>query len=151
MVAPSADAEHRSRGVATQAVGNQPFLSQESIRVLGAKLGRSLDAVVVNGLLPQRFTPAELHQIATLAGQEPAGPSRRRGGGNGTRARSDAAVLRSAALAAQTVHDRARFQHNQVARLRRRAFEVVGVPFVWTAGLDLPAVERLAEHLGRRM
>ncbi len=59
--------------------------------------------------------------------------------------------MRSAAQAARAVHDRARFQHNQVARLRRRSFEVLGVPFVFAAELDLPAVRRIAEHLGRKL
>ena len=59
--------------------------------------------------------------------------------------------MRSAALAARAVHDRARFQHNQLARLRRRDFEVLGVPFVFTAELDLAAVRRIAEHLGRKL
>ena len=49
------------------------------------------------------------------------------------------------------MHDRARFQHNQVARLRRRSFEVLAVPFVFAAELDLPAVRRIAEHLGRKL
>jgi len=96
---------------------------------LGAQLGRALDIVLLNGLLPERFTRVELQRIAQLDGS---------------------AVSRSAARAARTVHDRARFQHNQLARLRRRRFEVLGVPFVFGAELDLAAVRRIAEHLGRR-
>jgi anion-transporting ArsA/GET3 family ATPase len=103
---------------------------------LRRQLGRALDAVIVNALLPQRFTAAELQRVAKL-GANADGP--------------DGALRRSAARAAQTVHDRARFQHNQVARLRRRSFEVVGVPFMWDTAMDLPAVERVAEHLGRRL
>jgi hypothetical protein len=61
------------------------------------------------------------------------------------------AVVRSAALAARAVHDRARFQRNQLARLRRRNFDVLAVPFVFTAELDLPAVRRIAEHLGHKI
>jgi hypothetical protein len=45
------------------------------------------------------------------------------------------------------VHDRARFQHNQLARLRRRSFDVVGVPFAWGAQLDLAAVTDIAKRL----
>jgi hypothetical protein len=93
-------------------------------------LGRALDAVVLNGLLPSRFTTAELDQIAQLNGSE---------------------VGRSAWAAARAVHDRARFQHNQLARLRRRRFEVLGVPFLFGAELDLPAVQRIVEHLQRRL
>jgi anion-transporting ArsA/GET3 family ATPase len=94
-------------------------------------LGRELELVVVNGVLPQRFSSAELEQISSLNGHD--------------------TVVRSAALAARAVHDRARFQHNQLARLRRRHFEVLGVPFVFTAALDLPAMRRIAGHLGRSL
>jgi anion-transporting ArsA/GET3 family ATPase len=107
---------------------------------------RTLEAVVVNGVLPQRFTAAELQQIATLsANGRAAGGTRSRAGA------AESAVRRSAALAAQTVHDRARFQHNQLARLRRRSFDVVSVPFMWRAGIQLADIERVAEHLGRKL
>jgi anion-transporting ArsA/GET3 family ATPase len=93
-------------------------------------LGRALDRVLLNGLLPSRFTAAELERIRRLNGSE---------------------IGRSAATAAQAAHDRARFQHNQLARLRRRRFEVLGVPFLFGAELDLPAVQRIAAHLRRRL
>jgi anion-transporting ArsA/GET3 family ATPase len=93
-------------------------------------LGRSLDAVVLNGVLPSRFTAAELEQLARLNGSE---------------------IGRAATRAARAVHDRARFQHNQLARLRRRRFEVLGVPFLFGADLDLAAVQRIVEHLQRRL
>jgi hypothetical protein len=93
-------------------------------------LGRTLDAVLLNGLLPSRFTAEELERTAQLNGSE---------------------IGRSAAIAARAAHDRARFQHNQLARLRRRRFEVLGVPFLFGAELDLPAVQNIAAHLRRRM
>jgi hypothetical protein len=88
--------------------------------------------VLVNGLLPRRFAPAELERIDELDG--------------GSRG-----VVAAAARVARTVHDRSRFQHNQVARLRRRSFEVLGVPFVWGTGLDLEAVRGIAERLERKL
>jgi anion-transporting ArsA/GET3 family ATPase len=126
---------------------------------LRKQLGRTLDWVIVNGLLPQRFTAAELTRIAASSDDGDATHDARASGdtragaaaGGARRTAKDLALRRSAALAAQTVHDRARFQHNQVARLRRRSFEVAGVPFVWGSGMDLPAIERVAEHLGRRL
>jgi len=119
---------------------------------LRAQLGRTLDAVIVNGLLPQRFTPAELRLIVESSGDGPdAGGSAPPAGARRRGVAADAVVRRSAAQAAQTVHDRARFQHNQLQRLRRRSFEVAGVPFVWAAGMDLPAIERVAEQLGRKL
>jgi anion-transporting ArsA/GET3 family ATPase len=93
-------------------------------------LGRTLDAVLLNGLLPSRFTAEELERTAQLNGSE---------------------IGRSAAIAARAAHDRARFQHNQLARLRRRRFEVLGVPFLFGAELDLAAVQSIAAHLRRRM
>ena len=60
-------------------------------------------------------------------------------------------MTRSAALAAHAVHERARVQHNQVARLRRRSFEVLPVPYVFGAELDLAAVQGIAEHLRRKL
>ncbi len=99
---------------------------------LGTRLGRSLSAVVVNALLPRRFTAAELRRIAPLADDS-------------------RDVTASAARAAIAVHERARFQHNQLARLRRRSFDVVGVPFVWGTRLDLAAVTGIAKRLERKL
>jgi anion-transporting ArsA/GET3 family ATPase len=99
---------------------------------LHTRLGRSLTAVVVNALMPRRFTAPELARIAPLA--------------DGTHEVTD-----SAARAAIAVHERARFQHNQLARLRRRSFDVVGVPFVWDVRLDLAAVTGIAKRLERKL
>ena len=111
-------------------------------------LGRTLDAVVVNGSLPRRFSGAELLRIARLGGEvAPAD----RVSSTGAAPSSEDAVKQSAARAAHAVHTRASFQHNQLARLRRRNFAVLGIPFVFTAELDLPAVRRIAEHLERKL
>ncbi len=101
---------------------------------LQRQLGRDLRAVIVNGLLPKRFTAAELEQIRALAGDV-----------------RSAAVARAAAHAATSVHERARFQQNQLARLRRRAFGVVGVPFSWSTELDLAGVDEIATRLARKL
>jgi anion-transporting ArsA/GET3 family ATPase len=108
---------------------------------LRTRLGRDLAAVVVNALLPRRFTAAELRRIASLSDGTP------REGAPGERE----AVIESAVRAATAVHDRSRFQHNQLARLRRRSFDVVGVPYVWGARLDLTAVTGIARRLERRL
>jgi anion-transporting ArsA/GET3 family ATPase len=111
---------------------------------LRARLGRGLEAVVVNALLPRRFAAAEMQRIAALddgvhGGRAPEerAPDERR------------AVTDSAVQAARAVHDRSRFQHNQLARLRRRSFDVVGVPYVWGARLDLAGVGAIARRLER--
>jgi anion-transporting ArsA/GET3 family ATPase len=102
-------------------------------RRLGEQLGRELAAVVVNGTLPQRFNPAELRRLSALS------------------ARRGQATVLAAAAAANAVSERARAQHNQVARLRRRGFAVVGVPFQFSDELDLAGVRRIAEHLRRKL
>lgn len=103
-------------------------------------LGRDLEAVIANGLLPRRFSTAEMSNIQALAPE---------GRGRSKSARGHASVVAAAIHAAKEVHDRARFQHAQVARLRRRGFEVLGVPFVWGSQLDLEAVRGVASRLER--
>jgi anion-transporting ArsA/GET3 family ATPase len=117
---------------------------------LERELERELATVIVNGLLPRRFTPAEMAQIEKLERAGQRGDARRRSAGarNGAGAPD---VARAAARAARAVHERSRFQHNQLARLRRRSFEVLGVPFVWGENLDLAAVRTIAERLGRKL
>jgi anion-transporting ArsA/GET3 family ATPase len=110
---------------------------------LERQLGRTLSAVIVNSLLPRRFSAPEIEQISAASGNGRA-PARGAGAGDG----GDGEELRAAAVrAAVAVHERARFQHNQVARLRRRRFEVVPVPFLWEKQLGLAAVERISERL----
>ncbi len=109
---------------------------------LREQIDRSLDAVIINGTLPRRFSAAELARIDGLDGVGPLD--------GGARPNGSASVTRSAALAARAVHDRANFQHNQLARLRRRDFEVHPLPFLFVAELNLSAVERLSGHLSKQ-
>jgi anion-transporting ArsA/GET3 family ATPase len=112
---------------------------------LESELERQLSAVIVNGLLPRRFSAGEMEQIEALADGD--GRSRRPASAS-SKQRSSSDELRHAALhAARAVHDRGRFQHNQLARLRRRQFEVIAVPFVWEARLDLEGIGKIAERL----
>ena len=98
-------------------------------RGLQKRLGRELDAVVVNGVLPRRFSEQELQIAERLT--DPIGSS--------------------AAKAARSLHDRAQFQRNQIARLRRRRFAVLPIPFQFRAEIDLHALRRIADHLGRKL
>jgi anion-transporting ArsA/GET3 family ATPase len=130
---------------------------------LQARLGRGLEAVVVNALLPRRFTPQELRRILSLGaaarGERAPGahlPSDGSLGDNGgahgvVAADQHAVVTASAVQAAHAVHDRARLQHNQLARLRRRSFEVLTVPYTWGAALDLAGVNGIARRLERQL
>ena len=98
---------------------------------LRSQLDVELDATIVNATLPQRFDGPELARIAHLDGGE--------------------TVKRSALLAAQTVHERARVQHNQIARLRRHGGAVHTVPFVFTPALDLDAIRLIGRRLAKRV
>jgi anion-transporting ArsA/GET3 family ATPase len=98
-------------------------------RALRAQVARELHAVVVNGVLPRRFAERELREVEAL----------------------DDAMARAAAKAARAVHERARAQHNQLARLRRGEVPVVSMPFQFSAQLDLQALGRIAAQLGRSL
>jgi len=74
-----------------------------------------------------------MHQIDSLADDGRESPERE---------------LRAAALrAAHAVHERARFQQNQLARLRRRSYEVLSLPFLWEEQLGLDSIRRIGERL----
>ncbi len=105
--------------------------------------------MIVNSLLPRRFSAREMEQIEALADGD--GSARIPAPGS-SRERSSKQELRHAALhAARAVHDRARFQHNQLARLRRRQFDVIAVPFVWETRLDLDGIGKIADRLAANM
>ena len=115
---------------------------------LRRELDRRLHAVIVNAVLPQRFTAAELARLAELSDGVRAQQAHARASGD--RGASDS-LTRSATHAARAVHLRARYQHNQIARLRRRRFQVVSIPFQFGSELGLPALTRIAGHLARRL
>jgi anion-transporting ArsA/GET3 family ATPase len=97
---------------------------------LQRELGRELDQVVVNGTFPRRFSSRDLEALAALDG----GPA-----------------VQRAMRAVRFVHDRARTQHNQIERLRRRHLRVHSVPFLFQERLDRGALEQIAERLGREL
>ena len=102
---------------------------------LRRELGRPVDAVVVNGLLPERFTAAEAERIAAAA---------RDGGPPAVRA-----ALRAAAFE----HARAGAQRAELRRLRERAGPELGatavatLPFLFEPALGPPALDRLSREL----
>ena len=100
-------------------------------------LGRRLEAVVVNGVLPRRFDAAEL-------GETEAAARCVNGGG-------DRDVALAAARAARSLARQGAAQQAQVARLRRHRLRVAAVPFLFCAELDLEGVRTVAEHLRRRL
>jgi len=135
-------------------------------RRLGEQLGRELRAVIVNGTLPQRFDAGELAKLSTLAAQperarQPSGataPAKRSPQARSRASRPSAgtdgdgvATVHAAAAAARAVSERARAQHNQLARLRRRGFDVASVPFQFSDEVDLAGVRQIAEQLRRKL
>jgi anion-transporting ArsA/GET3 family ATPase len=109
-------------------------------------LDRDLDTVVVNGMMPRRFTREELERISTPIHN-----------GSQTELDESTAITESAALMARAVYERARLQQSQVARLRQQRFAdgmppgVLTVPFVFTSELDLTAVREIARNLERKL
>jgi hypothetical protein len=108
-------------------------------------LDRDLDAVVVNGALPRRFTREELGRIEALDVKRT------------TTFDGDARVIGSAVRMARTSYERARVQQSQIARLRRQRFAkgappaVITVPFAFVGELDLAAIRDISGVLERKL
>jgi anion-transporting ArsA/GET3 family ATPase len=104
---------------------------------LRRQLDRDLDAVVVNGTLPRRFTREDLARIAVLEGSTD--------------------VVRAAAHMAHVVHERARLQQSQIARLRRQRSarglppSVLTLPMLFTGKLALADVHEMSIKLERKL
>jgi anion-transporting ArsA/GET3 family ATPase len=116
---------------------------------LRRELDRDLDAVVVNGTVPRRFTREELGQIAALD----MGQITELDVEQIAQRDADIQVVQSATRMARAAHERARVQQNQIARLRRQRLadgkppSVITVPFAFVGELDLTAVRGIAERL----
>jgi anion-transporting ArsA/GET3 family ATPase len=99
-------------------------------RRLAEGLERELDAVLVNGTIPQRFSAADLRALERAAAL-------------------DGEAAAAAYRAASAAHERARFAHTLVARLRRRGLRVHTIPLQFERELDLAGVNRIASSLAR--
>ena len=98
-------------------------------RVTGA-VGRPLDAVVVNGVVPRRFSAAEVDRLLSRDGEVPA----------------------PMAAAARRQHGQASTQQGQLRRLRRHtSAHVTTLPHVAAPYLGLAEVRTLADDLARRL
>ena len=101
-------------------------------RRLPEAVGAGLEAIVVNGMWPERFTVAEAEALRASNGLPP---------------RAVAAVQ-----AALTAHERARAQRTHLRRLRRAASaRVVTLPYLFESELGLPEYEKLAAGLARKL
>jgi anion-transporting ArsA/GET3 family ATPase len=100
---------------------------------LQQEMGMGTDVVVVNSLLPDRFTTEEAERIEAV------------NGGHG--APDVAAALR----AALSVHRRARLQRTQLRRLKKDVPGAVTLPYLFEPELGLPQFERLSTELERKL
>ncbi len=97
---------------------------------LDGALGRPLDAIVVNSVLPRRFSAADVERVAA----------------------ADGAVPEAVAAAARRQQGQAGAQQGQLRRLRRAAgAPVITLPFVPSPTLDLEDVRRLGDELIRHV
>jgi anion-transporting ArsA/GET3 family ATPase len=100
-------------------------------RRLPEAVGVGLEAIVVNGMWPERFTVAEAARLRV----------------DGLPTGAAAAVR-----AALTSHERARAQRSHLRRLKRAATaRVVTLPYLFDSEIGLPEFERLAAGLARKL
>jgi anion-transporting ArsA/GET3 family ATPase len=96
-------------------------------RRLPEAVGSQLEAIVVNGMWPERFSATDAETL---------------------RAAGDGTIVQ----AALTSYERARAQRSHLRRLRRAASaQVVTLPYLFDGELGLPEYERLARDLARKL
>ena len=101
---------------------------------LDDEMGMRIDQVVVNGLLPERFTSEDCDQVASANGSHPV------------------PAVRAALRAALSEHARARGQRAQLRRLKRDIeAPVATLPYLFEGELDLDSFEHLSAELERRL
>ncbi len=91
-------------------------------------LGRSLHGVVVNEVLPRRFSAAEMRELDEASV----------GAGD---------LVQAATRAAHSVHRQAGHQRGQIARLRRHRLHAITVPFVFAPELGAAELRVVADTL----
>ena len=98
-------------------------------RRLPEAVGSGLEAIVVNGMWPERFTAADAEAL-----------------------RADGLPANGTVRAALTSYERARAQRSHLRRLRRAASaRVVTLPYLFESEIGLPEFERLAGSLARKL
>jgi anion-transporting ArsA/GET3 family ATPase len=96
-------------------------------RKLPEAVGLPLEAIVVNGMWPERFSATDAETLRSLDGQP-------------------------AVAAALTSYERARAQRSHLRRLRRATeAHVVTLPYLFDGEIGLPEYERLARELARKL
>jgi anion-transporting ArsA/GET3 family ATPase len=146
---------------ATEMAVTETLELEEGLR---RRLDRDLDAVVVNGTVPRRFTKQELARILDATGThsraQPTGDGRTDGDARSAEdapPTDDVRLVRSAAHTARAVYEQARLQQSQIARLRRQRFAggappgIITIPFAFVPELDLAAVKEMTDRLERTL
>ena len=100
---------------------------------LKKEMGLKLSAALVNGVLPERFTKADVEAMSSVDG-------------------AGSPAAREALTAALGAHQRERAQRSQVARLKRGVkAPVATLPFLLTPEVELEDLERLSRELERKL
>ena len=97
------------------------------------EMGMETDAVVVNALLPERFSADEAERIDAV---------------NGNHGSPEVAAALRAAL---SEHRRASSQRSQLSRLEEEVGDVITLPYIWEPELGLAHFEDLADELERKL
>ena len=101
---------------------------------LDAELGVPTDQVVVNAVLPERFSGEECEQIAATNGSHPV------------------VGVRAAMRAALSEYAQAKSQRSQLRRLKREANSPVAtLPYLFETDLDLDSFDHLSVELEKRL
>jgi anion-transporting ArsA/GET3 family ATPase len=100
---------------------------------LQGEMGMKTDAVVVNALLPERFSADDAERIEAVNGEH------------------GSPEVASALRAALSEHRRARSQRAQLRRLKQEVGDVITLPYLWEPELRLADFERLAAELERKL
>jgi len=129
-------ADRRTTGIVAVALPEEMPVNEtvELEQRLDAELGMHVDQVVVNALLPERFSADECEQIRAADGSHPV------------------TGVRAALHAALSEYAQAKSQRAQLRRLKREAgAPVATLPFLFEADLDLESFERLSGELEKRL
>ncbi|MBA2566181.1 MAG: ArsA family ATPase [Thermoleophilaceae bacterium] len=129
--------DSRQTGIVTVALPEEmPVTETIEFRVrLLDEMKMAVDAFVINGLYPERFSGKEAR--AMTSAEATSG--------------SDGSLARPAMRAALAEHHRARTQRSQVRRLRKEVDGAVTLPYLFEPELGLAEVERLSHELERRL
>jgi anion-transporting ArsA/GET3 family ATPase len=125
----------RRTGVVAVALAQEMPVNEtiEFRQKLRDEMGMATDAIVVNSLLPERFTAEEAERIEAV---------------NGDHGSDEVASALRAALSEQR---RARGQRTQLRRLKKEADGVVTLPHLFEPELQLGDFERLSVELERKL